>query len=38
MQTAFEKAIELILSNDAELLNILGVTARMSLYLLFTLW
>ena len=31
MQTAFEKAIELILSNDAELLNILGVTARMSL-------
>ena len=31
MHTAFEKAIELILSNDAELLNILGVTARMSL-------
>ncbi len=31
MQTAFEKAIELILSKDAELLNILGVTARMSL-------
>lgn len=31
MQTAFEKAIELITSADAELLNILGVTARMSL-------
>lgn len=31
MQTAFEKAIELIVSGDAELLNILGVTARMSL-------
>lgn len=31
MQTAFQKAIALILSGDAELLNILSVTARMSL-------
>lgn len=31
MQTAFEKAIDLILSADAELLNILGVTTKMSL-------
>ena len=31
MQTALGKAIALILSKDAELLNILGVTARMSL-------
>ena len=31
MQTALSKAIALILSKDAELLNILGVTARMSL-------
>ena len=31
MQTALEKAIDLILSGDAELLNILSVTARMSL-------
>ena len=31
MQTALEKALTLILSADAELLNILGVTARMSL-------
>ena len=31
MQTALEKAIALILSADAELINILGVTARMSL-------
>lgn len=31
MQTAFEKAIALIMSSDAELLNILGVTAKMSL-------
>ena len=31
MQTALEKALNLILSADAELLNILGVTARMSL-------
>ena len=31
MQTALGKAIELILSKDAELLNILGVTAEMSL-------
>ena len=31
MQTALEKAIALILSADAELLNILGVTAKMSL-------
>lgn len=31
MQTALQKAIALILSADAELLNILGVTARMSL-------
>ena len=31
MQTALGKALELILSADAELLNILGVTARMSL-------
>ena len=31
MQTALEKAIALILSADAELLNILGVTAEMSL-------
>ena len=31
MQTAFQKAIALILSADAELLNILRVTARMSL-------
>lgn len=30
MQTAFTKAIELILSCDAELIDILGVTARMS--------
>ena len=31
MQTALEKAIALILSADAELLNILSVTARMSI-------
>ena len=31
MQTALQKAIELILSGDAELLHILGVTAKMSL-------
>ena len=31
MQTALEKAIQLILSGNAELINILGVTARMSL-------
>ena len=31
MQSALEKALTLILSADAELLNILGVTARMSL-------
>ena len=31
MQTAFQKAISLILSLDAELLNILSVTAKMSL-------
>ena len=31
MQTALQKAMALILSADAELLNILGVTARMSL-------
>ena len=31
MQTAFEKAIMLILSKDAELLNILSVTAKMRL-------
>jgi len=31
MQTALEKAIALILSKDAELLNILGITAQMSL-------
>ncbi len=31
MSSALEKAIELILSADAELLNILGTTARMSL-------
>ena len=31
MQTALEKAIMLILSKDAELLNILSVTAKMSL-------
>ena len=31
MQTAVEKAIALILSADAELLDILGVTAEMSL-------
>ena len=31
MKTALSKAIALILSKDAELLNILGVTARMSL-------
>ena len=31
MQTAFQKAIGLILSLDAELLNILSVTAKMSL-------
>ena len=31
MQTALEKALNLIFSADAELLNILGVTARMSL-------
>ena len=31
MQTAMEKALALILSADAELLNILSVTARMSL-------
>ena len=30
MQTALQKALELILSGDAELLNILSVTARMS--------
>ena len=30
MQTAFSQAIELILSRDAELIDILGVTARMS--------
>ena len=29
MQTALEKAIALILSKDAELLNILGITAQM---------
>ena len=31
MQTAFEKAIELMITADPELLNILGVTAKMSL-------
>ena len=31
MQTALEKAIHLILTGNAELVNILGVTARMSL-------
>jgi len=31
MQTALEKAINLILAGDAELINILSVTARMSL-------
>ena len=31
MQTAFEKAIELMITTDPELLNILGVTAKMSL-------
>ncbi len=31
MKTAFRKAIELLLSKDAELLNVLGTTARMSL-------
>ena len=31
MGTAFQKAISLILSSDAELLNILKVTAQMSL-------
>ena len=31
MHTALEKALNLILSADAELINILGVTARMSL-------
>jgi len=31
MQTALEKAINLILTGNAELINILGVTARMSL-------
>ena len=31
MQTALEKAIHLILTGNAELINILGVTARMSL-------
>ena len=31
MQSALEKALELILSQDAELMNILSVTARMSL-------
>ena len=31
METAFMKAIELILSLDAELLNILKVTAQMSI-------
>ena len=31
MQTALAKALALILSKDAELINILGVTARMSL-------
>ena len=31
MGAAFEKAIELIMSHDAELLNILSVTARMSI-------
>ena len=31
MQTALEKALALILSGDAELLNILGITANMSL-------
>ena len=31
MQTAFQKAVELILSADAELLDILGVTARVCL-------
>ena len=31
MQTALEKAIQLILTGNAELVNILGVTARMSL-------
>ena len=31
MKTAFRKAMELLLSKDAELLNVLGTTARMSL-------
>ena len=31
MQTALEKALQLILTGNAELINILGVTARMSL-------
>ena len=31
MQTAFEKALQLILTGDAELCNILMVTAKMSL-------
>ena len=31
MQKAFEKAIELMITADPELLNILGVTAKMSL-------
>ena len=31
MQSAFEKAIQLILSADAELCNILFITAKMSL-------
>ena len=31
MQTAFEKALQLILTADPELCNILQVTARMSL-------
>ena len=31
MRTAIRKAIALILSKDAELLNVLGTTARMSL-------
>jgi len=31
MHTAFQKALDLIASGDAELLNILGVTAKMSL-------
>ena len=31
MHTALQKAIELILSADRELMNILGTTARMTL-------